>query len=60
MDAIIVGIDVAKDRLDVVMRPSGESFVVARNGAGIGGLTAKLAALSPRLIALEATGGLRQ
>ena len=57
MDAIIVGIDVAKDRLDVVMRPSGESFVVARNGAGIGELTAKLAALSPRLIALEATGG---
>lgn len=57
MDAIIVGIDVAKDRLDVAVRPSGECFVVARTGAGIGELASKLAALSPRLIALEATGG---
>ena len=57
MDAIIVGIDVAKDRLDVVVRPSGESFVVARTGAGIAELTTRLAALSPRVIALEATGG---
>jgi transposase len=34
MDAIAVGIDVAKDRLDVCVRPSGESFVVDRSGAG--------------------------
>ena len=57
MDAIIVGIDVAKDRLDVAVRPSGQSFVVARTGAGISELASKLTALSPRLIALEATGG---
>ena len=30
---VFVGIDVAKDRLDVAVRPSGESFVVARTGA---------------------------
>jgi transposase len=54
---VFVGIDVAKDRLDVAVRPSGESFVVARNGAGISELTTKLAALSPRVIAIEATGG---
>lgn len=56
MDAI-VGIDVAKDRLDVAVRPSGESFVVARNGAGISDLASKLAPLSPRVIVIEATGG---
>jgi len=57
MDAIIVGIDVSKDRLDVAVRPSGESFVVERSGAGIGELATKLAALAPRVIAIEATGG---
>jgi transposase len=57
MDAIVVGIDVAKDQLDVAVRPSGESFVVARNGAGIGELASKLAAMTPHVIALEATGG---
>ena len=56
MDAII-GIDVAKDRLDVAVRPSGESFVVARSGPGISELAGKLAALAPRVIAIEATGG---
>jgi len=35
MDAIYVGIDVSKDRLDVAVRPNGESFFVSRNGAGI-------------------------
>jgi transposase len=54
---VFVGIDVAKDRLDVAVRPSGESFVVARTGAGINELTTKLAALSAQIIAIEATGG---
>ncbi len=57
MDAIVVGIDVSKDRLDVAVRPSGESFVVGRSGAGIGELAIKLAAMAPRVIAIEATGG---
>jgi transposase len=57
MEAFIVGIDVAKDRLDVAVRPSGESFVVGRNAAGLEQLTARLGALNPRLVALEATGG---
>src|SRR5437588_1630922 len=30
MDAIYVGIDVSKDRLDVAVRPGGESFAVSR------------------------------
>lgn len=57
MDATVVGIDVAKDRLDVCVRPGGESFVVARTGAGIEDLTARLKKLVPRVVAVEATGG---
>src|SRR5205814_9758413 len=57
MDAIFVGIDVSKDRLDVYVRPSGEAFVVTRDGKGLEELVERLRALVPRLIAVEATGG---
>jgi transposase len=57
MKNIIVGIDVSKDRLDVAVRPSGEAFVVERNAAGLERLIARLKELSPRIVALEATGG---
>lgn len=57
MDAIYVGVDVSKDRLDVHVRPSGEAFVVTRDGKGLEDLVARLAACSPTLIGLEATGG---
>jgi transposase len=57
MDAIFVGIDVSKDRLDVHVRPSGEAFAVARDGKGLEGLVEQLRALSPTLVAVEATGG---
>jgi transposase len=57
MDGVFVGIDVSKDRLDVHVRPANESFNVPRTGAGIDVLIARLLALSPTLIAVEATGG---
>jgi transposase len=57
MDRIIVGIDVSKDRLDVVARPSGETFAVDRNAIGVEKLVARLRELSPHIVALEATGG---
>jgi len=57
MDSIIVGIDVAKDRLDVAVRPSGELFVAERNGDGLQLLVQRLRSLAPSLVALEATGG---
>jgi transposase len=57
MDRIIVGIDVSKDRLDVVVRPSGETFAVDRNAAGVEKLATRLRELSPHIVALEATGG---
>jgi len=57
MEHIYVGIDVAKDRLDVHVRPSGEAFAVARDGEGLAALTARLGELAPALVVLEATGG---
>ena len=57
MDAITVGIDVSKDRLDVALRPSGELFVVERSAAGLDALVTKLKSVGAQLIALEATGG---
>jgi transposase len=57
MDAIVVGIDVSKDRLDVAVYPRGEPFTVERNATGLEELTARLVALSPQVVALEATGG---
>lgn len=52
-----VGIDVAKDRLDVHLRPLGEAFALSRDGAGLQALVERLAALAPALVVLEATGG---
>jgi transposase len=52
-----VGIDVAKDRLDVHVRPTGEAFAVARDGEGVAALVERLKAMAPVLIVLEATGG---
>ena len=54
---MFVGIDVSKDRLDVHIRPKGESFAVSRDGKGLEELVARLSALAPRVIAVEATGG---
>jgi transposase len=56
-EQITVGIDVSKDRLDVHIRPSAETFAVARDGAGLAALCDRLKALAPALVALEATGG---
>lgn len=58
MDAVIVGIDVSKDRLDVHVLPSGEAFGVGNDPAGIEALAGRLAALEPALVALEVSGGM--
>jgi transposase len=57
MEATVVGIDVSKDRLDVYVHPSGESFAVARNAEGLDALIARLEPLSVSAVAVEATGG---
>ena len=57
-EATYVGIDVAKDMLDVALRPSGERWRVEHDAAGLEQLLARLQAQAPALIVLEATGGL--
>src|SRR5205823_4105737 len=53
-----VGIGVAKDKLDVHVRPDGEAFCVTRDAEGLSELVQRLQALpAPMLIVLEATGG---
>lgn len=57
MEQIFIGIDVAQDRLDAHVRPSDESFAVARDSDGLAALIERLRALDPYLVVLEATGG---
>ena len=57
-EAPFVGIDVAKGFLDVALRPAGTLARFANDASGIDELVAFVAAASPRLVVLEATGGL--
>ncbi|SFM18746.1 transposase, partial [Methylobacterium pseudosasicola] len=54
MGPVCVGIDVCKARLDVHVLPQGQAFAVARDGAGLSDLVARLQALGPDLVAIEA------
>jgi transposase len=54
---VIVGIDISKDRLDVHVLPSSESFSVVHDAEGLASLCARLLGLAARVVALEATGG---
>jgi transposase len=51
------GIDVAKDRLDVMVLPEQQSFAVRNDAAGWAELIARLRGLAIAAIGLEATGG---
>jgi transposase len=53
----VIGIDVAKAELAIAVRPSGERWTVANEASGIRELVARLTALAPVRIVLEATGG---
>jgi len=59
-ESVYVGIDVAKDRLDVALLPAGESLAVGRDSAGLEALIERLGQLGPALVVLEATGGYEQ
>jgi len=54
---IFVGIDVAKAQLDIALRPTGERWAVPNDDPSITALVARLHAVHPTLIVLEATGG---
>ena len=54
---LAVGIDVAKQRLEVAVHPEGTTWTVLRTRGGLRRLGADLRALQPTRIVLEATGG---
>lgn len=58
--SIFIGIDVSKARLDVAIRPSGESESVANDKTAIKALVKHLGEIQPALIVLEATGGVER
>ena len=53
-----VGIDVAKARVDVAVRPSGDIWSIDYDEPGVAGLIGRLQVLGPTAVVLEATGGL--
>jgi transposase len=55
--ALFVGIDVAKDTLDIAVRPTAETWQVPNDTTGLSALVERLQALAPALVVLEATGG---
>ena len=55
---IYVGIDVAKARVDVAIRPGGDRHEVSNDQAGIGALVAQMQQLNPVALVMEASGGL--
>src|SRR6266436_1822551 len=58
VEAVYVGIDVSKARLDVAVWPGAERFRVGNDPRGIAELVEKVVALTPQAVVLEATGGL--
>ena len=53
-----VGIDVAKTRLDIAVRPTDQRWQVDYTEKGIRELVEQIAELHPTLVLLEASGGL--
>ena len=57
-EPIYVGIDVAKDRVDILIRPTGDSWSMYYGEAEVAELVAKLQTIEPAVAIVEATGGL--
>jgi transposase len=55
---VFVGIDVAKDHLDIAIRPSEKVWTIQNNEKEIEELAKQLKEKEPELIVMEATGGL--
>ena len=53
-----IGIDVAQEWLDIAARPNGDAWRARNDETGIGELVGQLVERAPRLVVLEATGGL--
>ena len=57
---VFVGVDVSKARLDVATVPSEQTWSVANDDEGLVELVDKLKGLRPKLVLMEATGGLER
>lgn len=57
MESVVVGIDVSKEELVVAVYPTDERWTSATTPAAIETTVARLVALQPTLVVLEATGG---
>ncbi len=55
---VFVGIDIAKAKLDVALRPHDQTWQIDHDEANIAQRVAQLQAQSPTRIVVEATGGL--
>ena len=53
-----IGIDITKEQIDVAIRPTGRSWSVSYDGAGVDDLVAQLSRLGPVAVITESTGGL--
>jgi transposase len=58
--AVVIGIDIAKDTVEVAARPAGTTWRAATTPVELGRLAERLVGLHPTLIVLEATGGYEQ
>lgn len=56
-DSVFVGIDVSSQTLEIANTSEAKTWQAGNDAAGIEELTARLAALKPALVVLEATGG---
>ena len=54
---VVVGVDVSLAQLDVAQWPSGESFSVGNDAAGVAELLARCAQWHPQAVVVEARGG---
>ena len=57
-EAIYVGVDVSKARMDVAVRPADDGWLVSNDDAGLRQLVSRLKTLEPAMVVLEASGGL--
>jgi transposase len=57
---IWVGIDVSKTQLDIAVGQAGETWSAGNDIVGISKTVERLQSLHPRLVVVEATGGLEK
>lgn len=60
MKNIVVGIDISKDKLDIGVLPTSEKWTIPNEVDGLSELACRLSDLSPKLVVMEATGGLER